>query len=72
MLMKRSIFPKMTNRTISPKENELRALSTFFNQSCIVGKWSPDPKTTIAWSEYSQLMFILGDSKKQVNLDGRR
>lgn len=50
MMMKREIFPKMTDRTISPKENELRALSTFFKQSCIVGQWSPDPKTNAAWS----------------------
>ncbi|CAF4957928.1 unnamed protein product [Pieris macdunnoughi] len=56
MLMKREIFPKMTDRTISPKENELRALSTFFKKSCIVGTWSPDPKTTAAWKgQYSQL-----------------
>ncbi|CAG4929226.1 unnamed protein product [Colias eurytheme] len=56
MLMKREIFPKMTDRSISPKENELRALSTFFKKSCIVGTWSPDPKTNSAWkSQYSQL-----------------
>ncbi|CAK1555445.1 unnamed protein product [Leptosia nina] len=56
MLMKRDIFPRMTDRTISPKENELRALSTFFKKSCIVGTWSPDPKTNSAWkAQYSQL-----------------
>ncbi|XP_026743657.1 transferrin [Trichoplusia ni] len=56
MLMKRSVFPKMNDHSISPKENELRALSTFFSKSCIVGKWSPDPKTNSAWkSQYSQL-----------------
>ncbi|XP_041979733.1 transferrin [Aricia agestis] len=59
MLMKRSVFPKMTDREISPKENELRAFSTFFKQSCIVGKWSPDPKTNAVWkSEYSQLCAL--------------
>ncbi|XP_045769490.1 transferrin isoform X1 [Maniola jurtina] len=59
MLMKRSVFPKMTDRTISPKENELRALSTFFKKSCIVGTWSPDPKTTSAWkAQYSQLCAL--------------
>ncbi|CAH2084957.1 unnamed protein product [Euphydryas editha] len=59
MLMKRSIFPKMNDRTISPKENELRAFSTFFKQSCIVGKWSPDPKTNSAWkSQYKQLCAL--------------
>ncbi|CAH0683257.1 unnamed protein product [Spodoptera exigua] len=56
MLMKRAVFPKMNDHSISPKENELKALSTFFSKSCIVGKWSPDPKTNSAWkSQYSQL-----------------
>ncbi|KAJ0183138.1 hypothetical protein K1T71_001114 [Dendrolimus kikuchii] len=56
MLMKRAVFPKMNDHSISPKENELRALSTFFKQSCIVGEWSPDPKTNSAWkSQYKQL-----------------
>ncbi|XP_059054733.1 transferrin [Achroia grisella] len=59
MLMKRSIFPKMNDHSISPKENELRALSTFFKQSCIVGTWSPDVKTTSAWkSQYNQLCAL--------------
>ncbi|XP_072932524.1 transferrin [Epargyreus clarus] len=59
MMMKREIFPKMTDRTISPKENELRALSTFFKQSCIVGEWSPDPKTNSAWkAQYKQLCAL--------------
>ncbi|XP_060801389.1 transferrin [Amyelois transitella] len=59
MLMKRSVFPKMNDHTISPKENELKALSTFFKQSCIVGTWSPDPKTTSAWKQhYSQLCSL--------------
>ncbi|XP_063891751.1 transferrin [Helicoverpa armigera] len=56
MLMKRSVFPKMNDHSISPRENELKALSTFFSKSCIVGKWSPDPKTNSAWkSQYNQL-----------------
>lgn len=50
--MKRAVFPKMNDHSISPKENELKALSTFFTKSCIVGKWSPDPKTNSAWSKY--------------------
>lgn len=56
MLMKRAVFPKMNDHSISPKENELRALSTFFTKSCIVGKWSPDPKTNSAWkAQYNKL-----------------
>ncbi|KAL4707591.1 hypothetical protein ACJJTC_001636 [Scirpophaga incertulas] len=59
MLMKRQIFPKMNDHSISPKENELRALSTFFSQSCIVGKWSPDTKTNSVWkSQYSKLCSL--------------
>ncbi|CAG4974989.1 unnamed protein product [Parnassius apollo] len=59
MMMKRSVFPKMTDRSISPKENELKALSTFFTQSCIVGQWSPDPKTNSAWkAQYKQLCAL--------------
>ncbi|CAH0399699.1 unnamed protein product [Chilo suppressalis] len=59
MLMKRTVFPKMNDYSISPKENELRALSTFFSQSCIVGKWSPDPKTNSAWkAQYRQLCSL--------------
>ncbi|XP_075975196.1 transferrin 1 [Anticarsia gemmatalis] len=59
MLMKRAVFPKMNDHSISPKENELKALSTFFSQSCIVGKWSPDQKTNSAWkAQYSQLCAL--------------
>ncbi|KAM3958947.1 transferrin [Aphomia sociella] len=59
MLMKRSVFPKMNDHSISPKENELKALSTFFKQSCIVGTWSPDPKTTSVWkSQYRELCAL--------------
>ncbi|GBP00867.1 Transferrin [Eumeta japonica] len=65
MLMKRSVFPKMNNHSISPKENELKALSTFFSQSCIVGDWSPDEKTNSYWkSKYSQLCALCEDPKK--------
>ncbi|XP_061714041.1 transferrin [Cydia pomonella] len=59
MLMKRSVFPKMNDMNFSPKENELRAFSSFFTKSCIVGKWSPDQKTNSAWkAQYSQLCAL--------------
>ncbi|XP_053604695.1 transferrin [Plodia interpunctella] len=59
MLMKRAVFPKMNDHSISPKENELRALSSFFKQSCIVGTWSPDPKVTSVWKQhYSKLCSL--------------
>ncbi|XP_073955512.1 transferrin 1 [Choristoneura fumiferana] len=59
MLMKRNVFPKMNDPHYSPKENELRAFSTFFKQSCIVGNWSPDQRTNSAWkAQYSQLCAL--------------
>ncbi|KPJ17168.1 Transferrin [Papilio machaon] len=65
MLMKRAVFPKMNDHSISPKENELKALSTFFTQSCIVGQWSPDPKTNSAWkSQYNQLCALCEHPEK--------
>nr|BAF36818.1 pxTransferrin [Plutella xylostella] len=65
MLMKRSVFPAMTDRSISPKENELKALSTFFSKSCIVGQWSPDPKTNTFWkSQSSKLCSMCEDPAK--------
>ncbi|XP_049872721.1 transferrin [Pectinophora gossypiella] len=65
MMMKRAVFPKMNDHSISPKENELKALSTFFEKSCIVGKWSPDPKTNAAWkAQYSQLCALCEDPQK--------
>ncbi|KAI5637697.1 transferrin domain-containing protein [Phthorimaea operculella] len=65
MLMKRSVFPAMNDPAIPPKENELRALHNFFNKSCIVGKWSPDPKTNSAWkAQYSSLCAMCEDPAK--------
>lgn len=59
MLMKLDVFPKMNDHSISPKENELKALANFFSQSCIVGDWSPDSKTTSYWkSQYQQLCAL--------------
>ncbi|KAG8302688.1 mitochondrial translation elongation factor EF-Ts tsf1 [Homalodisca vitripennis] len=41
-LTKMGILPPQNDTKVSPRENELKALSTFFSKSCIVGKWSPD------------------------------
>lgn len=68
MLMKRDIFPKMNDHSISPKENELRALSTFFKQSCIVGKWSPDPKTLTFWSKLFKLSLAIYSTYQETQL----
>nr|BAQ94504.1 transferrin [Nephotettix cincticeps] len=43
-LTKMKILPPLNDTKLSPRENELKALSTFFSKSCIVGKWSPDPE----------------------------
>ncbi|XP_077287227.1 transferrin 1 [Arctopsyche grandis] len=56
MLMKRGIIGSMNDLSLSPKENELKALSQMFNKSCIVGKWSLDPTiNTKLKTRYSNL-----------------
>lgn len=42
-LRKMGIIGALNDNDISPRENELRALSTLFSKACIVGQWSPDP-----------------------------
>lgn len=37
------VLTDINNPEYSARENELRALSTFFDKGCLVGKWSPDP-----------------------------
>lgn len=44
-LTKMGILGPLSDTKISPRENELKALSTFFSKSCLVGKWSPDNAT---------------------------
>lgn len=38
------IIGDLNDQQISPRENELKALSTLFSKACIVGKWSADPE----------------------------
>ncbi|XP_026466165.1 transferrin-like [Ctenocephalides felis] len=42
-LRKLGLIGPLNDNTISPRENELKAFSGLFKQSCIVGQWSPDP-----------------------------
>lgn len=46
------ILGPLNDTKISPRENELKALSTFFSKSCLVGKWSPDDATNQRLSKY--------------------
>lgn len=43
-LSQMGIIGNLADPDISPRENELKALSTLFNKACIVGKWSADPE----------------------------
>ncbi|KAK5650957.1 hypothetical protein RI129_001986 [Pyrocoelia pectoralis] len=50
---------------LSPRENELKAYSDFFDSCCIVGKWSPDPKIDAKLKErYSNLCKLCEEPKK--------
>lgn len=44
-LTKMKVIGPLSDTSISPRENELKALSTFFSKACIVGKWAPDEAT---------------------------
>ncbi|RZF45067.1 hypothetical protein LSTR_LSTR002028 [Laodelphax striatellus] len=53
------ILGPMDDASISPRENELKALSSFFSKACIVGKWSPDEETNQRLkSKYSNLCAL--------------
>nr|ATU82501.1 venom transferrin 1 [Lethocerus distinctifemur] len=39
------ILGPLDDPNVSPRENELKALSKFFSKACLVGKWSPHPET---------------------------
>lgn len=71
-LKKMGIIGNLNEAGLSPRENELKALSDLFSKACIVGKWSPDPaidkkfsKCTLccvsgAWNCKCTDFFILG------------
>ncbi|PNF38524.1 Transferrin [Cryptotermes secundus] len=42
-LRKLGILTSLNNPDLTPRENELRALSELFSQACLVGSWSADP-----------------------------
>jgi hypothetical protein len=57
-LKQKGIIGSLNEPELSPRENELKAFSKLFNKACIVGKWSPDPKINLSWSEYSRGLWI--------------
>nr|AQM58443.1 venom transferrin-like protein 1 [Pristhesancus plagipennis] len=44
-LTQMGIIPPMDDDALSPREQELKALSTLFSKACLVGTWSPHPET---------------------------
>lgn len=51
-LRQQKIIGSLNEPELSPRENELKALSTLFSKACIVGDWSPDPKINLDWSKF--------------------
>nr|Q02942.1 RecName: Full=Transferrin; Flags: Precursor [Blaberus discoidalis]AAA27820.1 transferrin [Blaberus discoidalis] len=37
------VLGPLNNSDLTPRENELHALSHLFSEACLVGKWAPDP-----------------------------
>ena len=50
-LRKLGILSSLTNPDLTPRENELHALSELFSQACLVGTWSLDPAQNQALSK---------------------
>jgi hypothetical protein len=50
-LRKMGILSSLNNPELTPRENELHALSELFSEACLVGKWAPDPAQNQALSE---------------------
>ncbi|KAF5303807.1 hypothetical protein FQR65_LT18952 [Abscondita terminalis] len=67
-LKKMGIIGSLIEPGLSPRENELKAFSTLFSKSCIVGNWSPDPKIDKKLSKivtkYSNLCELCEEPEK--------
>jgi len=58
-LRKMGILSSLNNPDLTPRENELHALSELFSQACLVGKWSLDPAQNQALkTRYSNLCAL--------------
>ncbi|KAJ4426279.1 hypothetical protein ANN_27091 [Periplaneta americana] len=42
-LRKMGVLTNLNDPDMTPRENELHALSQLFSKACLVGKWAPDP-----------------------------
>ncbi|KAF5286161.1 hypothetical protein FQR65_LT12919 [Abscondita terminalis] len=64
-LKKMGIIGSLIEPGLSPRENELKAFSTLFSKSCIVGNWSPDPKIDKKLKQkYSNLCELCEEPEK--------
>ena len=55
-LRKMGILSSLNNPDLTPRENELHALSELFSQACLVGKWSLDPAQNQALSKLRTIL----------------
>ncbi|XP_063216144.1 transferrin [Bacillus rossius redtenbacheri] len=64
-LTKMGLLNPRSDPDLTARENELKALSSFFSQSCLVGKWSSDPAhNTRLKATYSNLCALCEDPRK--------
>ncbi|KAJ9587804.1 hypothetical protein L9F63_018761, partial [Diploptera punctata] len=55
-LRQMGVLGAVNNTDLTPRENELHALSELFSEACLVGKWAPDPaQNTALKAKYSNL-----------------
>ncbi|XP_014287394.1 transferrin [Halyomorpha halys] len=64
-LTKMGVLGPLSDTSLSPRENELKALSNFFSRACLVGKWSPHPETNARLkSTYANLCELCENPEK--------
>lgn len=64
-LKKHGLFKNDANETLSPIERELKALSEFFEKSCVVGKFSLNPEINEKLKgKFPNLCALCEDTKK--------
>lgn len=52
------ILGPLSDTSLSPRENELKSLSSFFSRACLVGQWSPHPETNARLSKCINIIVI--------------
>uniref|UniRef100_A0AB38ZEE4 Transferrin n=1 Tax=Ectomocoris sp. TaxID=3104572 RepID=A0AB38ZEE4_9HEMI len=64
-LSQMGILGPMNDYSLSPREQELQALSKFFSDACLVGTWSPLPETNNRWkAKYKNLCSLCEHPEK--------